>query len=345
MRFWDFTRSPASAHLLVEFGREHGLTSAQLLARSGLSLGQLSDPTMEITAAQELCVTGNLLRLLQQPAGLGLEVGMRYHFSVYGVWGYGLVSSRSGLDALNLAVRFLPLTFAYTAITVRREAGLVYLKFEAPELEPHLARFLVERDMAAAAVLLAEIGENDAPLQRLCFTAAAPASPVHRLPPRVFGATPEFGADTNCLVFHEASLPQALPQANALTAAMCEQMCQQLLERRRIGIGHSASTRARVQQYLGALPGHTPADLGSMAKMLNASPRTLKRRLQQEGTSFTQLLAESRASLAQELLRERHLTLTDIAEQLGFSDLSSFSQAFKRWTGLAPSVYRNGCSG
>ena len=182
MRFWDFTRSPASAHLLVEFGREHGLTSAQLLARSGLSLGQLSDPTMEITAAQELCVTGNLLRLLQQPAGLGLEVGMRYHFSVYGVWGYGLVSSRSGLDALNLAVRFLPLTFAYTAITVRREAGLVYLKFEAPELEPHLARFLVERDMAAAAVLLAEIGENDAPLQRLCFTAAEHGKDAERKP-------------------------------------------------------------------------------------------------------------------------------------------------------------------
>lgn len=340
MSYWDFTRSPASAHLLVEYGREHGLTSTQLLARSGLSLMQLSDPSVEVTAAQELCVTGNLLRLLKRPAGLGLEVGTRYHFSVYGVWGYGLISSKSGLEALALAVRFLPLTFAFTIITVHREADLIHLRFGAPDLEAHLQRFLVERDMAAAAILLSEITSGKFALERIGFEAATPSLHNNRMPAKVYGASPEFGADTNCLVFREASLQQALPQANPLTAAMCEQMCNQLMERRRVRVG----TSTMIRQYLNAIPGDAPADLATMARMLNASPRTLKRRLQEEGTSFTKLLAESRANLAQELMRDKSLALTDIADQLGFSDLSSFSQAFKRWLGVSPRAFRNDAS-
>ncbi len=337
MRYWDFTRSPASVHLLVGFGHENGLTSTQLLARSGLSLGQLSDPNVEVTAAQELCVTGNLLRLLKRPAGLGLEVGKRYHFSVYGVWGYGIISSKSGIEALELAVRFLPLTFAFTVITVHREAGLIHLRFGAPDLETHLQQFLVERDMAAAAILLSEIGSTNFGLERICFEAPAPSLSAHRMPAKVLGAAPEFGANTNCLVFRETSLQQALPQANPLTAAMCEQMCKQLMERRRVRVG----TSTIIRQYLSAIPGDTPADLATMARMLNSSPRTLKRRLQEEGTSFTQLLAESRAKLAQELMRDSSLTLTDMADRLGFSDLSSFSQAFKRWHGVSPRAFRN----
>lgn len=337
MSFWNFTRSPASVHLLVEFGREQGLTSTQLLARSGLSTEQLSDPNVEVTAAQELRVTGNLLRQLKRPAGLGLQIGLRYHFSVYGVWGYGLISSRTGLDALDLAVRFLPLTFAFTVITVHREAGLIRMTFGAPDMDRHLKNFLVERDMAAAAILLSEIAGKGFGLERICFETSAPSARDHRMPARVLGAIPKFGAGTNCLVFKETYLQQSLPQASAITAAMCEQMCKQLVERRRARMGVSAL----VKQYQSAIPADTPSDLGTMAKMLNSSPRTLKRRLREEGTSFTKILAESRASLAQELMRDKSLTLTDIAEQLGFSDLSSFSQAFKRWRGVSPRAYRN----
>ncbi|WP_259697768.1 helix-turn-helix transcriptional regulator [Pseudomonas protegens] len=82
-----------------------------------------------------------------------------------------------------------------------------------------------------------------------------------------------------------------------------------------------------------------------MARLSRTSVRTLKRRLQEEGTSYRQLQSQHRSARALELLGNPALSLTQIAERLGFSDLSSFSQSFKRWFGVAPSAYRQGPPG
>ena len=77
MSFWDFTRSPASARLLVDFGDERGVPHTTLLAGTGLADAQLDDPKVEVTAAQELRLTGNLLRALGRGAGGGGGGGRR----------------------------------------------------------------------------------------------------------------------------------------------------------------------------------------------------------------------------------------------------------------------------
>ena len=86
----------------------------------------------------------------------------------------------------------------------------------------------------------------------------------------------------------------------------------------------------------------TTSFLADMAQALHLSERTLKRRLQDEGVSYRVLLAEVRGRQANRLLEDETLSLTEIAERMGFSDLSSFSQAYKRWFGVAPSVGRAG---
>lgn len=230
MSFWDFTRSPASARLLVDFGDERGVPHTTLLAGTGLADAQLDDPKVEVTAAQELRLTGNLLRALGRAPGLGFEVGRRYHFSAYGVWGYGLIASATARDALALALRFLPLTYAFTVITYREEDGTCELGFGAPELDGPLSRFLVERDMAAAAVLLQEIGDDTFALSR--FTVQAARTPAMAVP-RIAGVEPVFSARANSLAFDRVFLDRLLPHANPLTVSMCEQMCGQLLEARR----------------------------------------------------------------------------------------------------------------
>lgn len=340
MNVWDFTRSPASARLLVDFGVERGLSAPSLLAGSGLSAQQLGDPNVEITAEQELRVTANLLRALKPAsAGLGFEVGARYHFSAYGLWGYGLIASATAGDALALALRFLPLTYAYTTITYREEGTLCVLTFAEPDLAAELKQFLVERDMAAAALLLKEISGE-------AFSLARVALKTHRVPVgtalpesvrTLFGRSPEGGARVNSLAFDRSFLSQKLPHADPITVSMCEQMCQRLMESRRTRAG----TAATVRQYLNAAPGGLSSTLEDMARMMNVSPRTLKRRLQEEGTTYTALQADARGSVAKELLLDRSLPLGEIAARLGFSDLSTFSQAFKRWYGMAPRTFRD----
>lgn len=338
MNLSNFARGPASARLLFDFGSERGLSSAKLLAGSGLSQAQLADPNVQLTASQELHVAKNLLRLLNFPDGLGLQVGLRYHFSTFGMWGYGLISSATTGEAIDRALRYLPLTSAFTTVTYHEEEDLAVLSFDEPKFEPELRRFLTEREIVAAAVLLHEIAGTGFSLTHFTLKYDDSRSPeVAQAIGRAFQVIPEYRSKQNSLVFRREFLARRLPQANPINASMCEQMCGQLLERRRA----QAGATALVRQYLVAAPSSQLPDLETMARVTNISPRTLKRRLQDEGTTFRTLLAEYRAALAKELINDGKLTLTEVAARLGFSDLSSFSQAFKRWYGVPPSAFRH----
>jgi len=70
------------------------------------------------------------------------------------------------------------------------------------------------------------------------------------------------------------------------------------------------------------------------------SPRTLRRRLAEEGTSFRGVLERIRFEAAEERLREPTLSLAEIAAELGYADQANFARAFRGWTGESPSAYR-----
>lgn len=341
MSFWDFKRSSASVRLLVEFGQERGLDTAKILARSRLEEADLDDPAIELEASQELCVVGNLIRACKQP-GLGLEVGMRYNFASYGLWGLGLISSATAGDAMALALRFIPLTFAFCHITGGMDGEMYTVTFEPPDVEPAIQRFLVERDVAAASRLMKEVMGPEFALSRftLQHTVERGAGWIEDLL-RMRGVRPEFGARSNSLSADIRLLSLRLPQANPVTVAMCERACEELMARRRARLG----TGEYLRQYLAAAPLNMTPDLPQAARTLGLSDRTLKRRLQDEGSSYRMLLAEVRGRQANQLLEDDTLTLTQIAERMGFSDLSSFSQAYKRWFGVAPSVGRSAAQG
>jgi AraC-like DNA-binding protein len=80
----------------------------------------------------------------------------------------------------------------------------------------------------------------------------------------------------------------------------------------------------------------------SIAKEMHTTPRNMHRKLQKEDTSFKQLLTEVRKELAHQYIQDRSKTLTEISFMLGFSEVSSFSRAFKGWTGKPPSEARQG---
>lgn len=71
------------------------------------------------------------------------------------------------------------------------------------------------------------------------------------------------------------------------------------------------------------------------------SARTLARRLDDEGTSFSKLLDDLRRELAVSHLRDRDISVSEVAFLLGFADANAFSRAFKRWTGAPPSRFKS----
>ncbi len=89
-----------------------------------------------------------------------------------------------------------------------------------------------------------------------------------------------------------------------------------------------------------ALPSGTP-DKNAVAKLLFMSSRTLQRRLADESTNFRALLLEVRRALAEKYILDKDMPLEEISYMLGFADISSFSRAFKQWTGDPPNEFRS----
>ena len=78
-----------------------------------------------------------------------------------------------------------------------------------------------------------------------------------------------------------------------------------------------------------------------MAGELALSARSLRRKLEQEGTSYRDLVEEERRQLALQLLRSTAMKIEEVAAHLGYTDAGGFVRAFRRWQGCSPSEYRS----
>jgi AraC-like DNA-binding protein len=100
-----------------------------------------------------------------------------------------------------------------------------------------------------------------------------------------------------------------------------------------------STTRAVVDKIIERLPDGPPSQF-QIADALHVSNRTLQRKLREEGTSFKNLVQDTRLQLARKYLRSPGRSVVETSYLLGFSEPSTFSRAFKRWTGVAPADYR-----
>ena len=124
--------------------------------------------------------------------------------------------------------------------------------------------------------------------------------------------------------------------ANPVVHQRAVKHCEEALLRQGVVQSITNQTRKAIK-LMDNLP-ETSLDI--VAARLNLSPRTLNRRLQDEGVGFKTLLDEQRCQRACLLLSNSHFNLDQIAEQLGYSDSSNFRRAFKKWTGSTPSHFR-----
>ena len=148
---------------------------------------------------------------------------------------------------------------------------------------------------------------------------------------RFFHAPCRFDRGRTAIFFPTTLLDKPMPEANPERLGRLEQ--QALI----IGKGELLSRIRRVLRIL-LLSGQSSGQ--EVAELLFLHRRTLNRRLHDKGTSFHQILEEIRFEAACQLLDKTQLPLTDIAASLGYSELSAFTRAFRRWSGLPPSRRR-----
>ncbi len=151
-----------------------------------------------------------------------------------------------------------------------------------------------------------------------------------------FGCPVEFRAEENSLLIPHSWMNTPLPMANPELARQNDKVVMEYL---RGFDGARISEKVRAE-LISRLPAGEPAR-GDVSSVLNMSEKTLQRRLRDEDTSYQQILDETRNELAKQYLSERQLSVCDVTFRLGFSDQSSFTRAFKRWTGVSPGEFRN----
>ena len=151
-----------------------------------------------------------------------------------------------------------------------------------------------------------------------------------------FGCPVHFNAEENSLLIPHEWMQQPLPMANAELARQNDQVVVEYL-RRFDGAPIAEKVRA---ELISRLPAGEPAR-AAVSAMLNMSEKTLQRRLKDEDSSYQLILDQTRRDLAQQYLREPGVSVCEVTFRLGFSDQSSFTRAFKRWTGISPGEFRN----
>lgn len=328
---WDFPRSTDASRHLLETGEAHGIDAAKCLAGTGLTAAQLYDPATEVQAQQELAIVRNLLRHVDDPAGLGIETGMRYTLASTGILGYLFLTSPTVRDAVTIGVRFATLSSVFLDISVHESDEELVLELDASQIPSDVRRFLLDRDLAAIAHIAPLLIDAERAAAGVKVEMRESGFPLDLV---LAGGLPfavEDGAQRTAITIPRELLDQPMPAADAETAAMCVAQCEEMLDRRRHRGGFSALLRARLLKDPAQLP-----SMAAVARELAVTERTLHRRLAAEKTSYRLLVEEVREALAVELLGN-DLTVEQVARRLGYSETAAFTHAFIRWRGHPPS--------
>ena len=156
----------------------------------------------------------------------------------------------------------------------------------------------------------------------------------------MFGAPVSFSQPANRLLFDAGWLDGTPRLGNEITYSTVLGLCDGQIEEFQLRRGLAGKIRQNLMLNL-----MQPMNFEHVAKNLNMSARTLRRKLREENTSFRQLVDELRRDFALRYLRDTDLTVEDIAEALGFSDAANFRHAFRRWTNTAPHEFRSASRG
>lgn len=207
-------------------------------------------------------------------------------------------------------------------------------------IEHHLEGVIGDAPAAAADAMLGLIVTCvrrfvGADLNPLSVTLKHPAPRAPEKWRAFFRAPVHFGAEHNAVQFAAELAARRIRTADPALAAVLERHAESLLAAMPTDTAFLTRARRSICEALAA----QSATLHDVAGRLQLSSRTLQRRLQDEGTSFDAQLDDIRRQLALQHLAERNTSQGELAFLLGFSDVSAFHRAFRRWTGLAPGAW------
>lgn len=318
--------------VLVSALQQRGLDTAPLLLKAGLDPASVAEPGRRFP----LEATTRLWRLAAEETReetLGLWVSKFSNHTTFHALGYAFMASRTLREAMERVVRFNATVsdVAEVSFTHRDATSVIdwHLRPGAPHPAPEAMEAVISAILRACRRLL---GPDFAPLRARLMR---PEPQQVQAFVDFFRCEVQFSHSGYELEFRTEELVIPLAGGNDELARSNDRVMEEYLARLEIG---SVATRLRT-----LLATDLPSGVKSQedyAEILGMSGRSLQRKLSAEGATFNQVLSETRCDLARSYLSEAGgASLAEVAFLLGFSDSSSFSRAFHRWTGVSPSAF------
>ena len=309
----------------------YGIDPEPLFREEGVDPEMLFDPGARIPLERYQRLDVKAAELSGDPNfGLkGAEFSRPAHL---GALGFAWLASSSLRTAFQRLSRYSRVIQEKLTVKLDEDDEFFYVRMDAHL--PLLCKRIRENGQLAAIVQFSRViagnGFNPA---RVCLKQSEPEDTGYYY--ELFRCPIEFGASDTTFVIRLEDVDRRLTGSNDQLAKLNEHIVVKYL-------AHSEKNDIvnRVKAKIIDELANGAVSEASIANELHTTPRNLHRKLQKEDTSFKHLLTEVRKDLAQQYIQDRSKTLTEISFMLGFSEVSSFSRAFKGWTGKPPSEAR-----
>jgi AraC-like DNA-binding protein len=312
-----------------------GIDPAPVFRGAGLDPRRWNEPDARFPDAALDRAWADAIELTEDPC-IGLEAARFLNPASLHALGFAWLASDTLFDALSRLVRYSRMISDGITLELTVASDECRLVAETVALQSQALPARVDSFFAGLLAMSRQIASQTLVPKRVMLRHAAPdcASRYAAL----FGAPVDFGATRDAIGFPRDQAERPLPTGNHLLARQNDQVIDDYLQR---FDADTLTDRVRTR-LLDLMPSGRVSE-GEVASGLHLSPRTLQRRLADEGTSFKVVLDEARQALATRYIGDNRLSIKETSYLLGFSEPGNFSRAFKRWTGRTPSQYRDDC--
>jgi AraC-like DNA-binding protein len=307
---------------------------ARLLEQHGLPATAETDADVVLPLRTLHAFMESAERAARDP-NLGLHMAEAFPRGVYGVVEFIARSCGSLREGLHRILQYSSLITNRVVTTFEERDGVGTIEHRIPGEPLATGRHANEFFVCALVLQARELTGVRFAASRAWFAHPAPTD-VRELASQLGTRELRFGAGVNRLELPESVLALPFRAVGAALRPVEDRTAAPRVEHDPTVCSFMARVRASIEHQLAS----GSPNVDAVARELTTSSRTLQRRLGEEGTSFRDVVETVRSDLARSYLDDLGLGLGDVAFRLGYAEVSAFLRAFKRWTGMTPSQYR-----
>jgi AraC-like DNA-binding protein len=337
----DARVAAAYAQTAVATAQDLGVAPAALAAALGWPEDALDAGRDSLPVADYIALLDTAARLAGDPV-FGLHVGLHARLSTYPYYGLVVCACKTLREAFAQTRRYEGLAHDLGRSRMAIEAGVATYYWDCPWLAgctAMQARHVCDSVLAGIVTFAGWLAHERLPLVEIGLPYATPDPALQAAHAQVFETPVVYGVPAAYGRFDAALLDRPVPNADASMFKVLQRHAEELLAAR---LRETAEPRivADVRREVAAQLASDRARLDEVAAALGLTARTLQRKLADAGTSFQSVHDAARQALAEELLRDARLNLTDVAFMLGYREQSSFNRACRDWFGSTPARTR-----